>query len=103
VVPATAACFISVTEFPENVVNVPAAWQLSHAADPIGTWLLGITTTTGVPLNVLPAAWQVAHPLVIPAWFIAVPGPNAVVDLWQLSHAAVVGMCPVPIGFGVTP
>jgi hypothetical protein len=56
VVPATAACFISVTEFPENVVNVPAAWQLSHAADPIGTWLLGITTTTGVPLNVLPAA-----------------------------------------------
>ena len=39
----------------------------------------------------------------IPAWFIAVFGQNAVVDLWQVSHAAVVGMWPVPIGFGVTP
>ena len=39
----------------------------------------------------------------IPAWFIAVFGPNTVVDLWHVSHAAVVGMCPVPIGFGVTP
>ena len=34
---------------------------------------------------------------------IAVPGPNAVVDLWHVSQPAVVGMCPVPIGFGVTP
>jgi hypothetical protein len=33
--------------------------------------------------------------LVIPAWFIAVPGPNAVnvAAAWQLSHAAVVGTC----------
>ena len=36
-------------------------------------------------------------------WFIAVPGPNAVVELWQLSHAAVVGMWPATCGFGVTP
>ena len=25
------------------------------------------------------------------------------VDLWQLAQSAVVGMCPVPCGFGVTP
>jgi hypothetical protein len=88
---------------PWNVVNVLAEWHASHAADPIGTWLVGIVTTAGVPLNVFPAAWQVAHPELIPVCTIAVPGPNAVVDLWQVSQAAVVGMCPVPIGFGVTP
>jgi hypothetical protein len=30
-------------------------------------------------------------------------GPNTVVDLWHVSHPAVVGIWPVPIGFGVTP
>ena len=39
----------------------------------------------------------------IPVWFIAVPGPNAVVDLWQVAQSPVTGMCPVPCGFGVTP
>ena len=39
----------------------------------------------------------------IPLWFIAVPGPNAVVELWQLAQSSVVGMCPVPRGAGVTP
>jgi hypothetical protein len=41
--------------------------------------------------------------VVIPAWFIAVFGPNAVVDLWQVSQVVDIGMCPVPCGFGVTP
>ena len=36
-------------------------------------------------------------------WFIGVPGPNAVVDLWQVAQSPVTGMCPVPCGFGVTP
>ena len=55
-------------------------WQDSHAAL-VGMWLLGMVLTTGVPLKVLPLAWQVAQPVVMPAWFMAVPGPNAVVLL----------------------
>jgi hypothetical protein len=29
---------------------------------------------------------------VIPAWFIAVPGPNLLVDAWQVTQSALVGM-----------
>ena len=36
-------------------------------------------------------------------WFIAVPGPNAEVLLWQATQSDEVGMWPVPCGFGVTP
>ncbi len=39
----------------------------------------------------------------IPVCTIAVPGPNAVVDLWQVAQSDVVGMWPLPCGFGVTP
>ena len=39
----------------------------------------------------------------MPVCTIAVFGPNAVVDLWQVAQSAVVGMWPVPCGFGVTP
>jgi hypothetical protein len=39
----------------------------------------------------------------MPVCTINVPGPNAVVDLWQVTQSAVVGMCPIPCGFGVTP
>jgi hypothetical protein len=38
----------------------------------------------------------------MPLWFIAVPA-KLVVDLWQVAQSAVVGMCPLPCGFGVTP
>jgi len=40
---------------------------------------------------------------VIPVCTIAVPGPNAVVDLWQVAQSELVGMWPLPCGFGVTP
>jgi hypothetical protein len=43
------------------------------------------------------------HPVAIPAWFIAVPGPKALVDLWQVAQSDVVGMWPLPCGTGVTP
>ena len=39
----------------------------------------------------------------MPVWFIAVPGPNAVVEVWQLEQSALVGMWPAPRGTGVTP
>src|SRR5512143_3748317 len=39
----------------------------------------------------------------MPVCTIKVPGPNAVVDLWHKVQSAVVGMCPEPCGFGVTP
>ena len=78
-----------------------AAWHVSHAAV-VGTWLLGFVFTV-TPVKLLPVSWQVAHPLVIPAWFIAVPGPNALVDLWQVAQSVLVGMWPEPCGTGVTP
>ena len=34
---------------------------------------------------------------------ISVPGPNALVDLWQVAQSVLVGMWPEPCGFGVTP
>ena len=59
---------------------------------------------TVTPVKVLPVSWQVAHDVpVTTAWFIGVPGPNAVVLVWQATQSAVVGMCPAPCGFGVTP
>ena len=39
----------------------------------------------------------------IPVCTIAVPGPKAVVDLWHKVQSDVVGMWPLPCGFGVTP
>ena len=54
------------------------------------------------PVKLFPLSWHVAQPLLMPAWFIAVPA-KLEVDLWQLAQSAVVGMCPAPWGFGVTP
>ena len=51
----------------------------------------GVTIVT--PAKLLPAAWQVAQPLVMPVWFIAVPAKFVnFVAAWQVSQAAVVGM-----------
>ena len=86
---------------PAKLVEVAAAWQLSHVAG-VGMWLPGLVFTV-TPVKVLPVSWQVAQPLVMPAWFIGVPGPNAAVDLWQVAQSALVGMWPVPCAFGVTP
>jgi hypothetical protein len=46
------------------------------------------------PKNALPVAWQVAHPVAMPVWFIGVPGPKVagvvVGHLWQVPHCGVV-------------
>ena len=63
-------------------------WQVSQAAV-VAMWVLGLVTGT-TPAKVLPL-WQVEQPVVMPVWFIVVPA-NDVVDLWQVSQAAVVGM-----------
>ena len=52
-------------------------------------WLLGLLNGV-TPANAVPP-WQVEQPVVMPAWFIAVPA-KLVVDLWQVSHAAAVGI-----------
>mgnify|MGYP007034183953 CR=1 FL=1 len=65
--------------------------------------MAGFTSTAGVPLKLLPLSWQVAQPLTMPLWTIAVPGPKMLVDLWQLAQSALVGMCPAPCASGVTP
>ena len=59
--------------------------------------------TIVTPKKLFPVSWHVAHPLLIPVCTIAVPGPKAVVDLWQVAQSDVVGMWPLPCGFGVTP
>ena len=46
----------------------------------------GVTTVT--PKKLLPVAWQVAQPAVMPAWFIAVPLKLVnFVGAWQVSQA----------------
>ena len=97
-VPATGAWFIAV---PAKLVKLPAAWQLSHAAV-VGMWFVGLVLRLVTPVKLFPLSWQVAQPPVIPLWFIAVPA-KLEVDLWQVVQSAVVGICPVPCGFGVTP
>src|SRR5512142_2913812 len=58
----------------------------------------GVTIVT--PAKLLPVAWQVAQPEVIPAWFIAVLAKFVNLDAaCQVSHAAVVGIC---VAGGVT-
>ena len=71
-------------------------WHVSHAAVVFG-WVAGLTFTPAYC-----PAWQVAHPLVIPAWFI-VQVANDVVLVWQVSHAAVVAMCVAEPGFAFAP
>ena len=68
-VPATGPWFIGV---PPKLLNAVAEWQLSHAAVPIGICVAGGVITV-TPKKLLPAAWQVAQPVVIPAWFIVAP------------------------------
>ncbi len=68
-------------------------WQLSHEAV-VGMWPLpcasGVTPAKAGPVGA--AAWQLAQlPGAMPVWFIGVFGPKALVDLWQLSQASVVG------------
>ena len=53
VVAVTGAWFIAV---PAKLVKLLAAWQLSQVAVPNGMWFVGAVFTTGVPLNVFPAA-----------------------------------------------
>jgi hypothetical protein len=82
------------TFVPLNDVNVVAEWQVSHAVVPYGTCAgdspVGVLIVT--PYHAMPAAWQLAQPLVMPVWFIAVPGPNAVVEAWHTLQSSPVGI-----------
>jgi hypothetical protein len=84
------------TVVPLNEVNVVAEWQVSHAVVPYGTCAgdrpAGVLIVT--PYHAMPAAWQVAQPLEMPAWFIAVPGPKAVVEAWHTLQSS-------PLGIGI--
>ena len=72
-------------------------WQVSQAVAPIGTWILVFNVTRGVPpllVKLRPEAWQVAQPDVMPAWLMVqvLKPPGAVRLVWQVLHAAVVGI-----------
>ena len=71
-----------------NAVN--ALWQLSHCAV-VGMWLVGLPSAFTLlwQLEQRPATAGVAV-----AW-LNVPVAQVVVELWQVSHCAVVGMCTV--------
>ncbi len=52
------------------------------------------------PKKLLPVAWQVAQPVVMPAWFIVPPLKLVNFDAeWHSSQAWVVGTC---VGGGAT-
>jgi hypothetical protein len=53
---------------PAKFVNFPGEWQSSHGCDVGMCDGGGDTGTTLAKLN--PLEWHVAHPLVMPAWFI---------------------------------
>jgi hypothetical protein len=63
-------------------------WQVSQAAA-VAICVLGLDNGV-TPANAVPL-WQVAQPVVMPAWFITVPA-KLTVDLWQVSQDALVGM-----------
>jgi hypothetical protein len=74
---------------PENAVNLLAEWQVSHAAV-VGIWFTGLDTGV-TPAKAWPL-WQLAQPLRMPVWIIAVPENDVnLVAEWQVSHAALVG------------
>ncbi len=72
---------------PEKVTKL--LWQLTQS-EVVAIWLDGFETGV-TPVKDCPL-WQVAHPDVMPVWFIAVFGPNAVVLLWQMEQSCEVGM-----------
>ena len=85
-----------------NVLPVVAAmWQSVHLLV-IPVWF--ITPDFG---PTLPFAWHSEHAAVVGMWFVGMPPVtpvlNDTVDVWQLSHGAVVTGCPVPCGVGTTP
>ena len=55
--------------------------------------MAGLVTIV-TPKKLLPVAWQVTHPVVIPVWFIGVLGPKVagvvVGHRWQVPHCVVV-------------
>ena len=64
-------------------------WQVEQSAV-VAMWVLGFETGV-TPWKACPP-WHVAQPEAIPVWFIAVPGPKAVVLLWQVEQSSEVGM-----------
>jgi hypothetical protein len=86
-------------------VNVDVAWHVmqSPLGGCFGSCVAVGRVTIVTPKKLLPVSWQVTQPLVIPAWFIAVPGPNLLVEVWHAAQSPLAGMCPVPCALGVTP
>ena len=78
--------------FAATAANVVVVWQPPQS--PVGGWFGSFAAegraTIVTPKKVLPVSWQVAHPSLMPAWFIAVP-ENVDVE-WQASHEPLVGM-----------
>src|SRR6266704_4849960 len=86
---------------PPKAVKLLTAWQDSQAAA-VGRWLAGLATGV-MPVKAWPL-WQLAQPLLIPAWFIAVPEKAVnLVAAWQVSQAAAVGRWLAGLATGVTP
>jgi len=83
-VPAAMPVWLNVAGF-----HAVVRWQLSHCAEVV----MCVADFTSMLANVPP--WQLMHvPAAIPAWpKVGGTGSQAVVDVWQLSHAAVVGTC----------
>ena len=64
-------------------------------------WYDGLPITTVVPYVV--PVWQLAHPDVMPVWFIVqvTKPPGVTVLVWHVPQSSVVEMCEA--GFATTP
>ena len=81
-----------------------AAWHDSQAVPPKGMWVAGGVLIV-TPKKLEPAAWQLEHPEVMPAWFMLVPAKLEKFDAaWHDSQVAPPkGMCVAGGVFIVTP
>jgi hypothetical protein len=72
----------------------------------VGRWVDNFGFKKVTPIKAWPL-WQLVQPVMMPVWFIGVPGPNPPVLVllveWQVSHDELVGMWFTGLDFGVTP
>ena len=58
-----------------NAVKLLAEWQPSHTGVVATGMCAGVSVSVLIvtPYHAMPALWQLAQPVLIPEWFIAVP------------------------------
>ena len=74
---------------PLKLVNLEAEWHVSQGCA-VGMWVGGGSTGTMLA-KLKPLAWQVAQPVVMPAWFMVASAKLPAV-VWHSAQGWLVGM-----------